>query len=63
MRDTAIARDVFIFDEKHSLTEILDAWPRLLDPEIVNIFMVICINFKYNNLFKQREKKEKYIVQ
>ncbi|XP_071628983.1 uncharacterized protein [Temnothorax longispinosus] len=36
MRDTAAARDVFIFDEKHTLTEILDAWPRLLEPEIID---------------------------
>lgn len=36
MRDTAAARDVFIFDEKHTLTEILDAWPRLLDAEIID---------------------------
>ncbi|XP_071629698.1 uncharacterized protein [Temnothorax longispinosus] len=36
MRDTAAARDVFIFDKKHTLTEILDAWPRLLEPEIID---------------------------
>lgn len=48
MCDTAAARDVYIFDEKHTLTEILDAWPRLLDAEIVNIHMVICIIVKYN---------------
>ncbi|XP_067212374.1 uncharacterized protein [Linepithema humile] len=36
MRDTAAARDIFIFHEKHTLTEILDAWPRLLDIEIID---------------------------
>jgi len=28
MRDTAFARDIFIFEEEHTFTEILDAWPR-----------------------------------
>lgn len=36
MHDTAAARDIFIFHEKHTLIKILDAWPRLLDIEIVN---------------------------
>lgn len=40
MRDTAAARDVFIFEEKHTLTEILDEWPRLLDAEIVRIYVI-----------------------
>lgn len=57
MRDTAAARDVFIFHEKHTLTEILDAWPRLLDAEIVNIHMIICTNVKYNNFFNRERIK------
>jgi len=47
MHDTAAARDIFIFHEKHTLTEILNAWPRLLDAEIVNIHIIISIILFY----------------
>jgi len=61
MRDTAAARDIFIFDEKHTVTEILDAWPRLLDAEIVNIqsfiLMLNTIILREREREREREKE------
>lgn len=56
MHDTATVRDVFIFHDKHILTEILDAWPRLLDAEIVSIH-IICIVLNITYLNKERKRK------